>query len=177
MTSCRQTLRGVGAGICVVLLIALGAGCEGRGDYEGSFSGGVLSGGEDGCAGVENCSFIRRGFPEDTLLTLHDFVPPPVEGLEVGSLTTSPYSLFSSTPLRRIVPLDHDPLSQFSFPGAGRVRNYLFVSVPDGGPLAGRMLNVVVSLMDGDDLEVRVFAGTGEGELDHFGIFRLEKEP
>jgi hypothetical protein len=84
--------------------------------------------------------------------------------------------LFDATELRPIAHLSHDALSDYDFPGAGRIRNYLFFATPDTGPLNGRDTTIFVSLMESGRVEVRVIAGrlAPEGE-EHFGLFRLAR--
>lgn len=124
-------------------------------------------------------SFIRRGFPAGTELRLTfdpslvgSPSPPP------GTLTTSDdcsgMPTFSATPLQPIAPLAHDPLSQYDFPGGGRVRNYVFAARPSTGCLAGRDAMIFLSLMDEGTIELRVIVGSGdEAAGDRFGVFRL----
>ncbi|MEM9188416.1 MAG: hypothetical protein AAGF12_04540 [Myxococcota bacterium] len=157
----------------VAALLAWGSlfglsGCTDLAEFEGSYSGLVVGDGEE--------VFIRRGFPAETRLQLADFVPPPSAG-PVGSLTTIDYDAFSGTRLEQISPLEHDQLSAYDFPGAGRVRNYIFVARPTGGPLGGRDVMVFVSLMDEDSVELRIISGSGdETRGDHYGFFKLERE-
>lgn len=123
-------------------------------------------------------SFIRRGFSPGTTLDL-EFDPAMAQGPSAGTLTTlAPDGsvLFDHTELRVIESLEHDLLSQYEFPGAGRVRNYVYDARPDVGPLAGRDAMVFVSLMDDGSIELRVIAGSGdESRGDVFGLFRLAR--
>jgi hypothetical protein len=92
---------------------------------------------------------------------------------------------FAAAPLSPIRGLAHDALSQYTFPGGGRVRNYIFgarfESSVLGSPVA-RHAMVFVSLMEKGDVEVRVIAPSvlaadGKTELlsDLFGVFVLER--
>jgi hypothetical protein len=153
----------------VALAVILGclpaaAACSDLESYRGEWSGAVVGG--------STPVFILRGFPEGTVLTLEDLSPPPTEG-PPGFLTTSPYVAFDRTPLEVIVPLEHDQLSLYEFPG-GRVRNYIFAARPTAGPIAGRDATVFVSLMEDERVEVRVLVGSGdETNGGHFGLWRL----
>lgn len=129
--------------------------------------------------GDETVSFIRRGFAPHTELEL-EFHPLDADGANPGAITT--YSPDGSAPvfdhvrLQAIAPLQHDLLSEYQFPGGGRLRNYVFVTRPTSGPLAGREPMVFVSLLDDGSVEVRIVAGAGdESRGDHFGLFRLRR--
>lgn len=179
-----------------ILLVVAACGCEGLEAfattpdevYRGTVSGAAQV---DGCpAGVTDCSFIRRGFPADTVLDLT--FDPDLASSTPGTLTTAGEACgptFDDTPLLPIVPLAHDQLSFYEFPGSGRERNYIFVARPTDGPLAGRDAMVFVSLIRGTNIEVRIIAGPGDfvcdpsdcgamtaGSCDFFGVFRVAKE-
>lgn len=125
-------------------------------------------------------SFIRRGFPPGTMLDL-EFDPTMSQGPTAGTLTTtSPdgVAYFDHTELRVIESLEHDLLSQYEFPGAGRVRNYVYAARPDAGPLTGRDAMVFLSLMDDGTIEARIICGSGDESLgDVFGLFRVARTP
>ncbi|MDQ3037306.1 MAG: hypothetical protein M3Y87_33235 [Myxococcota bacterium] len=131
--------------------------------------------------GDEADSFVRRGFAPGTVMEL-EFDPRSSDVPQPGSLTTSPDPItgervFDATPLESIPPLQHDLLSEYEFPGGGRVQNYLYVARPVAGPLAGRDVMIFLSLLDDGSAEIRVIAGTGEAARgDHFGVFRLRRE-
>lgn len=128
--------------------------------------------------GDEGLSFVRRGFAPGTVLEL-ELDPTRPDVPQPGSLTSSVDAVrgervFDATPLRSIAPLQHDLLSEYDFPGGGRVRNYLYVARPTSGPLAGRDAMIFISLLDDGGVEVRVIAGEGiEENGDHFGVFRM----
>lgn len=130
-------------------------------------------------AGEAAESFIRRGFSPGTVLEL-EIDPSSVDGPGAGTVTTrldGAIAELDAVPLEPIVPLSHDLLSEYDFPGAERVANYLFVARPTEGPLAGRDVMVFVSLLSGGEAEVRVVAGTGdEARGDRFGVFHLRRE-
>ncbi len=142
-------------------------------DGESVFRGAVI--------GSESDSFIRRGFTPGTRMELR-FDPQISAVPQPGTITTSPdpvtsERVFDETPLESIAALQHDSLSQYDFPGGGRVQNYIYLARPSHGPLAGRDVMVFLSLLEDGSIELRVIAGTGDdARRDHFGIFRLRKE-
>ena len=151
----------------LALAAVFALGCSDVSSYEGEYEGGVV-GTDDSACSDGSCSFIRRGFPAGTTLTLV-FDPDPVDGAR--HITTSD-GAFDTTPLEEIEPLAHDQLSLYDFPGGARVRNLIYVTKQTHGPLRGREPMVFVSLMENDDVEVRVLAGAG----DYFGVFPLSKK-
>ena len=165
--------RRAGALVAVAVLMGVGSGCDDLRDFRGDFRGTVIGSDDPECVSGSPCSFIRRGFPEAVVLRMDNFVPPPSE-LPPGTLTTEDYAAFDGDALETIVPLQHDQLSLYDFPGANRVRNYIFAVRPSGQLLAGRDATVFVSLIDNDEVEVRIIVGSGhEAAGDHFGFFRL----
>ena len=157
-------------------LAVLTVGCTDLSEYRGRFEGGVVGADDEACPVGRTCSFIRRGFPDGTRLILDDFRPPPTDQ-PIGTITTTDEPpTFDATALELIVPLEHDQLSLYDFPGGGRVQNFIFAARPATGPLAGRDAMVFVSLMQDDSIELRVICGSGDETLgDHFGLFELEK--
>lgn len=131
--------------------------------------------------GDEPDSFVRRGFAPGTVMEL-EFDPRISDVPQPGSITTSPDPItgervFEATPLESIAPLQHDLLSEYQFPGSGRVQNYLYVARPVAGPLAGRDAMVFLSLLDDGSTEIRIVAGAGDvARGDHFGVFRLRRQ-
>jgi hypothetical protein len=97
--------------------------------------------------------------------------------------TTGKPSLFTHAKLERITNLTHDALSQYDFPGSGRLRNYVFFARTDTtGSRPARAPTVFVSLMEDERVEVRVIAPSvldsdGKTELDPqlFGVFVLKR--
>lgn len=149
-------------------------------------------------------SFIRRGFASHTELEL-TFDPeladtylvrdagtgrPPVPGtLHAYRCSTDQepcpssdrvQAYFDHAPLESFAPLPHDSLSQYTFPGGGRIRNYIFGARFRSGTLE-RHAMVFLSLMESGKIEVRILApsvrdGNGDelhGEL--FGVFSLSR--
>ena len=116
--------------------------------------------------------FVRSGFTIGTKLCL----TLDTDHLELlpGMLSTSD-GRFHDTPLRTIPQTFHDPISTLSF-GEGRIRNLLYMAKPneDGG---ADML-VIVSLMQSNDVEVRLIRGAPDqttGQTHDFGVFYLTR--
>ena len=167
--------------LSLVLVVGLlASACDDLDEYratggtDGVFRGVVIGGDSDLPGGG---SFIRRGFPPGTELTL-TFDPElaSAPGAPPGTLTTNDVCMslpsFHLTPLEPIAPLSHDLLSQYEFPGGGRVRNYLFAAHARSGCLSGRDAMVFLSLMDDGAIEARIVVGAGdETRGDRFGVF------
>lgn len=175
------------------------AGCTSLEDYRADASepyvGTVLGQTDPSCDAGTGCSFLRRGFRPGTEIVM-TFDPDQVNS-SPGTLTTRMADgsseactpTFVDEPLRAIAPLAHDPLSQLTFPGEGRQKTMIFALSPSTGALTGRDAYAVVSLMRDGEIELRVFAGSGEGDCaptdcasyaagtcDFFGVFRLRRE-
>ncbi len=171
------------------------SGCTDLGEYalqDGEiFRGEVIGDDEGTCVTGTVCSFIRRGFGDDTVLEL-DFDPTEPAG-SPGTLTTlgEPCgATCDATPRGPIAPLAHDQLSLYDFPGPARVRNFIYALQPTSGPLVGRDPLAFVSLLRGGDIEVRIVAGAGltdcaaddcaafaTGGCDYFGVFQVRRTP
>lgn len=92
---------------------------------------------------------------------------------------------FVNAPLVPIDGLTHDPLSQFTFPGGGRLQNYIFgvrFRAQSGERTLGRDATLIVSLMQNHRIEVRAMApsvlaedGKEERLPALFGVFSLER--
>jgi hypothetical protein len=150
-------------------------------------------------------SFIRAGFPSFTQMELtFDPMRAMAEGERVGSApsagTLDTYvcaeevqrcksSLreqgdFEDAKLEPIERLAHDALSEYDFPGGGRLRNYMLsarstVSTAEGE--VERSAMVFLSLMESGSIEVRVIAPSvrrDEVEIAPalFGVFVLERQ-
>ena len=155
--------------LALVLLPAFAAtGCTELDSYGGTYQGTIV--------GSDGESFIRRGFPAGTRLVLRDFDPPPTgEGASVAALDVRHGTdvLLVGT-LELIAPLEHDQLSQYDFPGGGRIRNFIFAVDSTDGAFVDREAMAFVSLMDNDEIEVRLISGKGdEAAGDLFGLFIL----
>jgi hypothetical protein len=87
-------------------------------------------------------------------------------------------SYFDHAPLEVFAALPHDALSQYTFPGGGRIRNYIFGArfQTAGTP---RHAMVFLSLMENGKIEVRILAPSvvdaagAELYADLFGVFSL----
>lgn len=200
-----RRFRGAGAGCAGALLPALLllAGCDEIDEFRTGpdevFRGQVIGADRDG--GV---SFIRSGFPAGTMLEL-TFDPASASTRLAADGTRSAGTIrtyrcpdgapqcdgdervpghFDGSPLEAIANLSHDALSQYDFPGGGRLRNYLFgtrfAGVPDAG-VRTRDAMVFLSLMENGRVELRVIAQSVLGEDGQelepalFGVFPLER--
>ncbi|MDD9939332.1 MAG: hypothetical protein OXT09_37445 [Myxococcales bacterium] len=193
------TLSTVLLGLCGL------AGCEDLDEFrtdDGSvFHGTVLGSNTD--TDSDGPSFIRRGFESHTEMevtfdpalaagspaaegepatvgTIHTYLCPPETDLCDEEERTA--GRFSRAKLEPIASLEHDALSQYDFPGAGRIRNFIlgarFESDAGDGSVS-RHAMVFISLMENGKMEVRVIAPSvlgSEGEPLHselFGVFNL----
>jgi hypothetical protein len=160
--------------LALIVVLSLALGCETldrfRTDDHAVFRGTVTGDTAD--------SFIRRGFPPDTTLDL-EFDPTMAQGPTAGTVTTTAPDgsmLFDHTELRVIQSLEHDLLSQYDFPGAGRIRNYVYAARPESGALVERDAMVFVSLMEDGSMEARIIVGSGdEAHGDVFGLFHATR--
>jgi len=184
---------------------ALGSGCDALSEFDTGddsiYRGEVIgSDSEDG-----QSSFIRQGFPSHTRMDM-TFDPAkasayadPGEPLEpAGTIDTyicgvddsacppdarMPGS-FRNSALELIPNLTHDALSEYDFPGGGRLRSYIFVSrFQLADELASRQgaAMVFVSLMDNGGVELRVISPAelaSDGSVASpglFGVFVLKR--
>jgi len=117
-------------------------------------------------------SFVRAGIDENTELCL---------ALDTDRLQDAPGTISSSdgrfhaTPLRPIPQVWQDPLSTLSF-GQGRLKNLMYAATPS--PDAGDQQDVfvIVSLMQSDNVEVRLLRSAPGGSTNAvFGVFTLER--
>jgi hypothetical protein len=122
--------------------------------------------------------FIRAGFAGDVKLCLT---------LDADRLQDAPGTIsstdgrFRATPLRPIPQVWNDPLATLEF-GTGRSKNMIYAATPavDGG--AGEDVMVVVSLMESNEVEVRMLRGAPPQadaapppSPNLFGVFRLKR--
>jgi hypothetical protein len=173
--------------ILTIVLLALTPGCESLNEFRtGSkevFRGKIV--GSD--TGNQEKSFIRSGFQSylEMELTFDPYETESSPGTITMKTVEKEPAWFSETPLDPIDPLYRDPLSQYTFPGAGRIRNYIFGARITGQP---RSALVFISLMADGEIEARVIApevtvADGDGGEDAqgapmdllFGLFRLKK--
>ena len=157
----------------------------------------------------EQSSFIRKGFPSHTHMELQfDPYATSVNTEDAGKPASEPGRVhtyvcpaddmncdsrdgtagpFDHAPLEPIENLTHDALSQYTFPGFGRLRNYIytlrFTTSGDDGAAVDRNAMVFVSLMDTGKVEVRaispsVLAEDGQTERFSalFGVFLLDRQ-
>jgi hypothetical protein len=128
---------------------------------------------------VAKGSFVRAGFGDDVRLCLT---------LDADSLQDTPGTLSSSdgrfraARLRPIPQLAHDPLSTLDF-GAGRLKNLVYGVAPTPDAGGGDDVLAVVSLMESNDVEVRLVRGApADGDAgaaagtNLFGVFRLQRQ-
>lgn len=157
--------------LIAVIVGLLAVGCEDlsefRTDGDDVFRGEVV-GGE---AGDPERSFIRRGFASRTRLEL-TFHPARANSNPGELRLTDPEGVeLAAASLMPIEPLPHDTLSQYEFPGGGRLRNYIFgTRLRVAGELHDTM--VFLSLMEDGSVDVRLISP--DGAL--FGVFPLELE-
>jgi hypothetical protein len=175
-----------------------GSGCDALSEFDTGddaiYRGEVIgSDSEDG-----QSSFIRQGFPSHTRMDM-TFEPTkasayadPGEPLEpAGTIDTyvcgvdhSPCPAdarmpgsFRGAALELIPNLTHDALSEYDFPGGGRLRSYIFVSRFElADELASRQgaAMVFVSLMDNGGVELRVISPAelaADGSVASSGLF------
>jgi hypothetical protein len=178
--------------IIVGLLVCIALGCDDLDDFrtgDDEVFQGIVAGSETG----DEESFIRTGFVAGTRLELTfdpDFSLQSDEEIEPGTISTfeptgedgedEVAGDFQNTALDVISPLAHDPLIKYSFPGGGRIRNYIFSVLYREGT---RSAIVFISLMEDKDIEVRIIAPRVESacESDNapsrelFGVFRLKR--
>ena len=156
-------------------------------------------------------SFIRKGFESHTLLELRfnpgaSGLPAMSDGGAPDAARSVPGMLhtytcadgqsrcaedertigpFDHAPLLTIEALAHDTLSQYDFPGGGRLQNYIFgarYSMQLEQGMVVRDAMVFVSLMDTDKIEVRAMAPSvlasdgGERLPALYGIFVLSRQ-
>jgi len=159
----------------------------------------------------DQSSFIRTGFASYTKMELdfdpyaaapatdddggtsrpgnvHTYVCPP-EHNDCDSADGTP-GPFDHDWLEPIENLAHDSLSEYTFPGGGRVRNYIFnvrfdtTLDAEAGTKAARNAMLFISLMDSGRIEVRAIApsllapdGHTEQAPALFGFFVLDRQP
>ncbi|MFI5308272.1 MAG: hypothetical protein ACHQ53_13005 [Polyangiales bacterium] len=193
-----------------ILLCVIVAGCDALQAFRTApgevFSGEVI--GSDSQASQP--SFIRQGFDSHTQMAL-TFDPAKAAAYlrsDAGAGATLPaagtidtYSCptasgacpsgkrapgyFQNANLEVIPNLTHDPLSEYDFPGGGRLRNYMLISRFEsvtGGVTTPRAAMVFLSLMENGGIEARVISPSvldqdGKTELHPalFGVFLLSR--
>ena len=145
-------------------LLAVSAGCENLSEY--STDAGSCYVGD-----IIDADFVRSGaFDAKVHITMSLDVDALSSGAANGAVITTSDRQFVNAPVRQMLELTRDSLSLLDFPG-GRVRSYLAFA-PD---TAGRMVNVVISLMENGNIETRIFRPSLSESDALFGVFRLEK--
>jgi hypothetical protein len=164
--------------LTLMLGAVLAVGCDDLDEYRVSgnqkFQGPVV-GSDSGDAGPSSsaCAFVLCGFAERTTLTLTEFDPDLAGGPEpTGRISTSD-GTFEAARLVSVPGLQHDALSEYTFPGGGRVRNYIVGA--RFGANDRRYAMVFISLMDNGRIEARVHAPSTDpnGNDALFGVFHL----
>lgn len=175
----RQVMRG----ILLALLALLAVGCDDLDEFrvrgEQVFAGPVVgSDSQKPDAGEsERCEFVLCGFPERTTLTLRDFDPELAGGRDAKGTISTTDGTFVNTRLLPVAGLEHDVLSEYTFPGGGRVKSFILgARFAEGG---ARYAIVFISLMEDGRIELRIHAPStapnpppaADDAL--FGVFRL----
>jgi hypothetical protein len=133
---------------------------------------------------VVDASFVRAGFEPGAKLSLTLNTDALADGRGTAGVLWTSDGIFDDANISQMEQLAHDSLSLFQFP-QGRIRNYLlYVTASDGAPAT-----VVISLMENEEVEVRVMrpkvdlCEDGDEECDDtdfppalFGVFRLSRE-
>jgi len=133
---------------------------------------------------VVDASFVRAGFEPGVKLSLTLNTDALADGRGTAGVLWTSDGIFDDAIIGQMEQLAHDSLSQFQFP-QGRIRNYLvYVMASDGAPAT-----VVISLMENEEIEVRVMrpkidlCEDDDEDCDDngspptlFGVFRLSRE-
>ena len=193
----------------LLALVGLAAfGCDDLDEFKTSrgtvFRGDVVGSDSD----PAQSSFIRQGFPSHSRMELefdpdatgvsaeaddrpaapgrvHTYTCPANESeCDAREGTPGPFDRARLDPIEN---LTHDPLSEYTFPGFGRLRNYMFSvrfeTQPENGDGIRRNAMLFVSLMDTGKVEVRAISPSvlsADGESDQFsalfGVFILSRQ-
>jgi len=181
----------------LVSCMLCGLGCDELDEFKTKpdevFHGQVIGNDRDG-----GTSFIRSGFAARTQMEL-TFDPARASAAATRSAgTIDTYRCsgdaelcpaadrepghFAAASLDPIANLAHDSLSQYDFPGGGRLRNYILgarFTTPEDPDARSRDAMVFISLMENGSVEVRVLAQSMAGaEAEYppvFGVFELER--
>lgn len=155
----RHMLKGLVTGL---LFCMVGTACDSISDYSTK---------ENTCyaGSIIDADFVRLGaFDAGVKMKMSLDVDALAKGNRTGAVITTDDGLFSDSPVKQMLELTRDSLSLLYFPG-GRNRNYLAYA-PDKD---GNVANVVISLMENGDVEVRIFRATVDQANALFGVFRL----
>ncbi len=150
-------------GLLICLFIGMtGSACDNLSDYSTK---------RDTCyvGAIIDADFVRLGaFEAGVKLKMALNVNALARGNTEGAIITTDDGLFVDAPVKQMLELTRDSLSLLHFPG-GRNRSYLAYA-PDRD---GNVANVVISLMENGDVEVRIFKPTLDEKEALFGVFRL----
>ena len=133
---------------------------------------------------IVDASFIRAGFEPGVKLSLTLDTDALADGRGTAGILWTSDGIFDDANISQMEQLAHDSLSLFQFP-QGRIRNYLlYVATSDGAPAT-----VVISLMENEEVEVRVMrpkidlCEDGDEDCENsasppalFGVFKLIRE-
>ena len=171
------------------LLLLCATACDSLSEFKGTFSGKVVKG-----------SFVRGCFAAETRAKLSFHPSAAVSNAAVLSEEQRNWLTLSveqdgedevvfDAALDPIEVLASDTLADFAFPGQKRLRNFMLLARSERGPLAGRDVLVVVSLLADKQVEVRVI-GRGADDAppcseedgdagvarapEYFGLFKLK---
>jgi hypothetical protein len=141
--------------ICVLFALGLTTGCVDVRNFEGSWSGRIVT--EEA---------VRQGFSVSTQVERLEMSEVSLQTIS-ANLTTDD-GRFERTPLQRVIKLANDSLASLTFDGAP-LRSYLLFA-PLVGELTQSPASIVISLFGDDHLELRIFRGN-----DLFGVFNLNR--
>jgi hypothetical protein len=149
------------AGVVTLAALGLATGCQDLSSFSTSREQQYV-----GC--VVPADFVLAGVSSTTELCMT---------LDANELQTAPGTvtssdgLFQATAMRPIPQLWNDPLSTLNF-GQGRTKNLLYMATPASEAGAAGDVTVVVSLMEGGNVEARLVRGAPPGN--HvFAVFPL----
>lgn len=194
--------------LALLALVVAAFGCDDLDEFKTTrgtvFRGDVVGSDSD----PAQSSFIRQGFPSHTRMEL-EFDPDATSvSAESGQRPAAPGRVhtytcsakesdcearegtpgpFDHARLEPIENLTHDALSEYTFPGFGRLRNYIFSvrfeTQPEDGDAVRRNAMLFLSLMDTGKVEVRAISPSvlsADGQSDQlsalFGVFILDRE-
>lgn len=140
-------------------LLLFATACDSLSEFKGTFSGPVVKG-----------SFVRSCFSAETRAQLTFHPSSAVSRAAIRSedqrnwltLSVQDEVVFDAA-LDPIEALASDTLADFDYPGQKRLRNFMLLARSEQGPLAGRDVLVVVSLLADKQIEVRVIGRGADG--------------
>ncbi len=121
---------------------------------------------------IIDADFLRSGsFEANVVLTMSLDVDILSKGNQIGAVISTSDNFFSDAPVRQMTEVTRDSLSMMELPG-GRVKSYLAYA-PNN---SGQIVNVIISLVENGNVEVRIFQPSLISENSIFGVFRLERD-